>query len=169
VFRPTACFVFHSRYGYRSTTTLFPETSWTLSRPDEWPFDNWKRTQGDYILNCDGDYWNRSENNKSILRVSKGISRETSDIFYGDNVFKIYLKQGRKKILARHKGRSAAKATEDETDNLCPDICLCIGARVMLTTNELGTGALLCIQTGEWQGKQVSPPGRNVARYTHQT
>ena len=40
-----------------------------------------------------------------------------------------------KKILARHKGRGAAKATEDEADNLCPDMYLCIGARVMLTTN----------------------------------
>ena len=40
-----------------------------------------------------------------------------------------------KKILARHKGRGAAKATEDEADNLCPDIHLCVGARVMLTTN----------------------------------
>jgi ATP-dependent DNA helicase PIF1 len=40
-----------------------------------------------------------------------------------------------KKILAYHKGRNAAKATEDEADNLCPDIHICIGARVMLTTN----------------------------------
>ena len=40
-----------------------------------------------------------------------------------------------KKILAHHKGRNAAKATEDEADNLCPDIHVCIGARVMLTTN----------------------------------
>lgn len=40
-----------------------------------------------------------------------------------------------KKILARHKGRNAEKATEDEADNLCPDIHVCIGARVMLTTN----------------------------------
>jgi hypothetical protein len=40
-----------------------------------------------------------------------------------------------KKILAQHKGRNAAKATKDEADNLCLDIHLCIGARVMLTTN----------------------------------
>src|SRR5271170_4620693 len=40
-----------------------------------------------------------------------------------------------KKILAHHKGRNAAKATEDEADNLCPDIHVCIGARVMLTSN----------------------------------
>ena len=41
-----------------------------------------------------------------------------------------------KKIVAHHKGRNAAKATEDEADNLCPDIHVCIGARVMLTTNQ---------------------------------
>ena len=40
-----------------------------------------------------------------------------------------------KRIVAHHKGRNAAKATEDEADNLCPDIHVCIGARVMLTTN----------------------------------
>jgi ATP-dependent exoDNAse (exonuclease V) alpha subunit len=40
-----------------------------------------------------------------------------------------------KRIVAHHKGRNAAKATEDEADNLCPDIHMCIGARVMLTTN----------------------------------
>ncbi|KID81041.1 ATP-dependent DNA helicase PIF1 [Metarhizium guizhouense ARSEF 977] len=40
-----------------------------------------------------------------------------------------------KKIAARHRGRNAAKATEDEADNLSPEISLCIGARVMLTTN----------------------------------
>ena len=40
-----------------------------------------------------------------------------------------------KRIKACHRGRSAAKATEDEADNLSPEICVCIGARVMLTTN----------------------------------
>ena len=40
-----------------------------------------------------------------------------------------------KKILAYHKGRNAAKATKDEADILCPDIHVCIRARVMLTTN----------------------------------
>jgi len=39
------------------------------------------------------------------------------------------------RILAYHKGQNAAKATEDEADNLCPDIHVCIRARVMLTTN----------------------------------
>jgi ATP-dependent DNA helicase PIF1 len=40
-----------------------------------------------------------------------------------------------KRVLARNQGRNAAKATEEEADNLCPDIYVCIGARVMLTTN----------------------------------
>jgi ATP-dependent exoDNAse (exonuclease V) alpha subunit len=40
-----------------------------------------------------------------------------------------------KRIKACHKGRNAAKATEDEADNLSPEISLCIGARIMLTTN----------------------------------
>jgi hypothetical protein len=40
-----------------------------------------------------------------------------------------------KKILAHHKGRNAAKATEDEADNLCLDIHVCIRAEVTLTTN----------------------------------
>ena len=40
-----------------------------------------------------------------------------------------------KRIVARHTGRNAAKATDEDADNLCADIYLCIGARVMLTTN----------------------------------
>jgi hypothetical protein len=40
-----------------------------------------------------------------------------------------------KKILATHKGRNTAKAIKDEADNLSLDIHVCIGARVMLTTN----------------------------------
>jgi hypothetical protein len=40
-----------------------------------------------------------------------------------------------KKILARHNGPNAVKGTEDEADNLCPELYVCIGARVMLTTN----------------------------------
>jgi hypothetical protein len=40
-----------------------------------------------------------------------------------------------KKIVAHHKGQGAAKATEEEADNLCPDLHVCIGAWVMLTTN----------------------------------
>ena len=40
-----------------------------------------------------------------------------------------------KRIKACHKGRNAAKATEDKADNLSTEVSLCIGARVMLTTN----------------------------------
>ena len=40
-----------------------------------------------------------------------------------------------KKIRACYKGWNATKATEDDADNLCLEIHLCIGARVMLTTN----------------------------------
>ena len=40
-----------------------------------------------------------------------------------------------KKISAVHRGRNAAKATEDEADNLSAEIHLCIGARVMVTSN----------------------------------
>ena len=40
-----------------------------------------------------------------------------------------------KRIKACHRGRNAAKATDDEADNLSPEISVCIGARVMLTTN----------------------------------
>jgi ATP-dependent exoDNAse (exonuclease V) alpha subunit len=40
-----------------------------------------------------------------------------------------------KRIKACHKGRNAARATEDEADNLSHEIHVCIGARVMLTTN----------------------------------
>jgi ATP-dependent DNA helicase PIF1 len=44
-----------------------------------------------------------------------------------------------KKILARYTGRNAIKATEEEADNLFAEVHLCIGARLMLTTN-LWTG-----------------------------
>ena len=40
-----------------------------------------------------------------------------------------------KTVLAQHTGRDAAKASEEEADNLSPELQLCIGARVMLTTN----------------------------------
>ena len=40
-----------------------------------------------------------------------------------------------KVVKARHTGRNAAKATEEEAENLCPELQVCIGARVMLTTN----------------------------------
>jgi ATP-dependent DNA helicase PIF1 len=40
-----------------------------------------------------------------------------------------------KRLLARHIGPKAAGATEDEADNLAPELYLCLDARVMLTTN----------------------------------
>ena len=40
-----------------------------------------------------------------------------------------------KKISAQHKGRNANKATCEEADNLYTEIYVCIGARVMLTSN----------------------------------
>jgi ATP-dependent DNA helicase PIF1 len=40
-----------------------------------------------------------------------------------------------KKVLAHHKGQNATKATKEEADNLCPEIHVCVRARVMLTTN----------------------------------
>jgi ATP-dependent DNA helicase PIF1 len=40
-----------------------------------------------------------------------------------------------KKVEAQNRGRDAGKAPEDEADNLAPSLHLCIGARVMLTTN----------------------------------
>ena len=40
-----------------------------------------------------------------------------------------------KKVEAQNRGRDAGKAPEDEADNLAPNLHLCIGARVMLTTN----------------------------------
>ena len=40
-----------------------------------------------------------------------------------------------KTVLAQHTGRDTAKASKEEADNLSPQLQLCIGARVMLTTN----------------------------------
>jgi hypothetical protein len=40
-----------------------------------------------------------------------------------------------KKIVARHTGRNAIKATEEEADNLFAEFHVCIGAQVMLTAN----------------------------------
>jgi DNA helicase Pif1-like protein len=39
------------------------------------------------------------------------------------------------KITARHTGPKASRASSDEADNLEAEICLCIGASIMLSKN----------------------------------
>jgi hypothetical protein len=39
------------------------------------------------------------------------------------------------KVVARHRGRNAAKAPEDDANGLLSKLYICIGARVMLTSN----------------------------------
>jgi ATP-dependent DNA helicase PIF1 len=40
-----------------------------------------------------------------------------------------------KRIVSRHTGRNASKASDDEADNLPTELLVCIGAQVMLSTN----------------------------------
>ena len=47
----------------------------------------------------------------------------------------VAMNQPIKKILAQHTGHKAAKTTEEEAENLSAEPYVCIGAKIMLTTN----------------------------------
>jgi hypothetical protein len=47
----------------------------------------------------------------------------------------VALNQPIKRLTGQHRGRNAIKASREEADNLSPELLVCIGARIMLTSN----------------------------------